>query len=383
MKNRNKTNANAGGGKNSRPSGSGKGIRRLEVAAAVVVLVVILLILGVQAVGAPPAIATEDPAILAPATPSAQVTFGPAAASPAPTSTPEPTSGRRPDCYTFLLVGIDKAAAQTDTIMVGMLDARAHKLYINSVPRDTLVDVPWSVKKVNSVYSNGIKAGDQELKGVDALKYEVSQIAGIPIDSYIVVDLQAFQALVDSVGGVTFDVPQNMYYSDPTQNLLINLKAGPQLLDGKSAMQLVRFRGYPQGDLQRIQVQQDFLKAVASQLLQIGNLSKVNDWAGIFKQYVDTNLTTSNLIWYGQQFMQLQSGDIVFNSIPEDLCDIRGGSYVSIQLNAWLDLLNTTINPNFERLTADDLNVLQWDAAAKTATSTRGVTYSLSAFYRY
>ena len=76
----------------------------------------------------------------------------------------------------------------------------------------------------------------------------------------MLVNLEAFRETVDLVGGVEFDVPQDMYYQDPTQNLHIDLKAGKQLLDGEKAMELVRFRkGYASQDIQRTKVQQEFL----------------------------------------------------------------------------------------------------------------------------
>ena len=163
--------------------------RKLKIAAAVIVLVVIILPLVVQALTPPPPIATNPPAAQDTPTPTPpDASAGPidvTTPDPTPSQTPEPTTGRKPDCYTFLVVGLDEAASNTDTMMVGMLDARAHKLNIISIPRDTLVDVAWGTKKINSVYHSpkGIKVGDQTLTGIDALKYAVEQIVGFPVDS--------------------------------------------------------------------------------------------------------------------------------------------------------------------------------------------------------
>lgn len=106
---------------------------------------------------------------------------------------------------------------------------------------------------------------------METLKKYVSGVLGFEVDGYVLVDLDAFIQIVDLVGGVYFDVPQSMYYNDPTQNLYINLAPGYQLLDGKQAMGLVRYRSYAQADIQRISVQQEFLQALAKQCLQIGN----------------------------------------------------------------------------------------------------------------
>jgi len=357
--------------------------RKSQVALAITVLVV----MGFGAVyrgyiAVPPSVATQDPVITQPTdepttSPDGMNPMGP---TPSPiTETPTP-DGRKPECYTFLLVGMDYAGANTDTIMVGMLDARNHKMNIISIPRDTLADVPWATKRINSVYAsssvyaNGItnKAGET-LTGIDALKEAVSMLVGFPIDQYVAVDIKAFQALVDSVDGVYFDVPVNMYHVDEDPSLGINLQKGYQLLNGHDALGVVRFRGYPMADIQRIQVQQAFLKAAASQMLKIGNVTKVKEWAGIFEKYVDTKMNTGNLLWYGEQFLKLKDEDIVFNSMPVILLDlIRDVSYVEVDVEAWLEMLNSTINPYIEDRTKDDLRIMLWSWSLRAGVDLNG-----------
>ena len=100
----------------------------------------------------------------------------------------------------------------------------------------------------------------------------------------IVCPMLFLAGLVDAIGGVEFDVPMRMYYTDPTQDLYIDLQPGLQTLDGEHAMQLVRFRkGYATQDLQRTEVQRDFLQALAKQCLKVSNLSKIGSFAKIFK----------------------------------------------------------------------------------------------------
>jgi len=371
--------------------------RKLQIAAAIIVLLVILGAMYAQAAFiTPPKQVPDQPKVQDSPTPAQSARPAESAdpiviASPTPNPSPtvEPATGRKPDCYTFLLVGLDEAASNTDTMMVGTLDARNHTLHIVSIPRDTLVDVTWGTKKINSVYHypTGIKVGNETLKGVDALKYVVEQVVGFPIDSTIVVNLKAFQRLVDTIGGVDFDVPVNMNYDDPTQNLSIHVNKGLQHLSGSQALGVVRFRdgndgsGYPNGDIGRIQTQQDFLKAVASQMLQLKNWDKIGEWMQIFKENVDTNLNTGNLIWYGSQFSQLKSEDINFDRIPgDDLLSIRGVSYVGIYVDDWLDVLNSTINPCYEPRTVADLDILVWNSKMQTATSTSGTTYNINSF---
>ena len=79
---------------------------------------------------------------------------------------------------------------------------------------------------------------------------------GFEVDGYVEVNLEAFVEIIDLMGGVTFDVPQRMYYSDPSQNLYIDLYPGEQTLTGDQAIGVVRYRsGYAAGDIRRTEVQ--------------------------------------------------------------------------------------------------------------------------------
>ena len=103
--------------------------------------------------------------------------------------------------------------------------------------------------------------------------------------------------LVDEIGGVTFDVPINMNYDDPAQNLYIHLKKGTQLLTGKKAEQLVRFRhnndgsGYGNEDIGRIATQQKFIKTMAKEVLSAKNISKLGNLVKIALEGTKTDIT--------------------------------------------------------------------------------------------
>ena len=92
----------------------------------------------------------------------------------------------------------------------------------------------------------------------------------------MLVSLDAFVDIVDLMGGIEFDVPMDMFYEDPSQDLYIDLKAGLQKLDGYEAMGLVRFRkGYVDQDLGRVDIQRQFISACMDQWLTISNIGKV------------------------------------------------------------------------------------------------------------
>ena len=114
---------------------------------------------------------------------------------------------------------------------------------------------------------------------------------------------------VDAIGGVTFDVPINMNYEDPYQNLYIHISKGVQTLSGADALKVVRFReGYATQDIGRMETQQNFLKAVAKQVLTVGNLDKIDDFVKIFQTYVETDLTVGNLAWLGKEAIGMGAG---------------------------------------------------------------------------
>ncbi len=163
-----------------------------------------------------------------------------------------------------------------------------------SIPRDTFIGynksqaTAWD--KINAVYQTGAE---------NSLK-EVNELTGLDIKYYLKVDTQAFKALVDAIGGVTFDVPIDMKYDSNRQNLHINLKAGVQKLDGDKAEQVVRFRHNNDGstypseygieDYGRMKTQRNFLKALAKQTLKVENILKINEFIDIAQKYVETNI---------------------------------------------------------------------------------------------
>ena len=206
---------------------------------------------------------------------------------------------RTGDDYTFVVLGTDDGNGNTDTIMVVNFNTENYTLDVLSIPRDTLVNVSWSVKKANTLWAYG---------GTDGVIEGLSDILGYNVDSYVIVDLEAFEVLVDSIGGVYYDVPVSMNYEDPYQDLYIHLNAGPQMLTGSQAIGVVRYRaGYANADIGRIGTQKDFLMTVAKQILENKSSLKIKDLANVFLNYVDTDLSYGNLVWLAQEFFKVSA----------------------------------------------------------------------------
>jgi len=255
--------------------------------------------------------------------------------------------------YNILVVGTDGDGTRTDTIMVARLNTNDHTVALMSIPRDTLINASYSVPKINSVYG----ANGKGEKGMTALKKYVTATVGFEVDGYVLVDLTAFQKIVDEVGGVTFNVPQRMYYNDPSQNLYIDLYPGEQTLNGQQAMGLCRFRKYAEADIQRTRVQQDFLKALAKQVLKVGNLTKIQKFAQIFHDYVLTDLSVGNMIYFGKELMSCDFDNMETYTLPGQGVTINGGSYYALYANQVLEIVNKSFNPYDADIPIGNLNI--------------------------
>ena len=221
-----------------------------------------------------------------------------------------------PDRINVLLIGTDKSGANTDVIMVMSYDKGQNMIKTVSIPRDTRVLVGSKYSKINACM-----AISKEALLFDTIK----AITGMPINYYIKIDTAGFRQVIDILGGVEFDVPQRMYYKDPTQGLNIDLQPGMQMLDGNKAEQLVRFRRYIEGDIQRTRVQQDFISALIHQKLKAENILKLPQLYSEMAKYVKTNISAS---------------DIVGNLEVAKVFSKSGGGVKSLELPGYVKYIN-------------------------------------------
>ena len=193
------------------------------------------------------------------------------------------------DKLNILLMGTDESGLRTDSMMVAVMDVKTGAAGLISVPRDIKVTYPQGrTNKLNAVY------GISNKKPTETVRF-IEEFTGLKINYYAVIKPQGFRDLIDSVGGVKFDVPIDMKYDDPAQDLHIDLKAGMQILDGDKAEQLTRFRGYPNADLGRIEVQRNFIKAVLEQKVNIVNILRTGEIFARFQKSLDTNIAASDI----------------------------------------------------------------------------------------
>lgn len=308
------------------------------------------------------------------------------------------TAGRKDGVFTFLLVGTDRASNSTDTIMVVSFDTKEHTVNCVNIPRDTLINISWPTtpKKVNAVYPgyfntyNGNRAryedeyASAEDYGVFGLQEHIRKLLGFYVDYYVVVDIQAVEDVVDTIGGVEFDVPEDMYYFDPTQDLLIDIKAGRQVLDGENAVKLCRFRNtYAAGDLKRIEVQQSFLKEMARQLISLKNIPHLDELLKIVEREVDTDLEVANVAWLVRQFLACSMEGITFQTAPlsSGSTGINDVSFVGVDVNAWLELVNGSLSPFTEDVTLENMDLLSFNAGGGVYATTGVIAGGMDSFY--
>ena len=227
--------------------------------------------------------------------------------------------------FKVLILGIstDLAGSElTDTIMVASYNPNTQKATLLSIPRDTYTGKTPSKAspsdKINALYAftNGPEA---------TLKAE-NDITGLNIEDYAVIKTEALIKLVDAIGGVDFNVPIDMDYDDPTQDLHIHLKAGQQHLNSNQAEQLVRFRHnndgttYPEeygdNDVGRMRTQREFIMQVLKQTLKPENIFKIGQILEIANEYVITNIGLDYAKDYIPYAVEFSTENIVTGVLP-------------------------------------------------------------------
>ncbi len=167
--------------------------------------------------------------------------------------------GMSDETFTALVAGFDDAAENTDVLFLLNYSAKEKQASVVQIPRDTYYRVSGKDAKINSIYSNSRYMGHSEEASMSLLCDSVEEIFGIDIDAYIGLSGDAFLMLVDSVGGITMNVPKSF----PISGYPINLTHGENVLNGRDSLAFVRHRStFVRGDLGRMDAQKLFLDAM-------------------------------------------------------------------------------------------------------------------------
>lgn len=238
-----------------------------------------------------------------------------------------------PDKLYILLAGSDKTesleVARTDTIIMACVDVQKGSIYLLSIPRDSYVDIPGhGYDKINHAYAYG---------GLELLEDTVSNLLGLPIDHYAMVDFEGFEDIIDALGGVEIDVDKRMYYQ--TYDALIDIEAGLQRLDGRQALQYVRYRSDALGDITRVSRQQNLLKAVYREFTENMGWLKLPQLVPAVAKAVDTDMGYGELLRLAMFFKSMDPESVESSTLDGDFLTLNGVSYWQVDEDALSRLL--------------------------------------------
>ncbi len=234
---------------------------------------------------------------------------------------PEPTGG-----LTFLVIGSDSRdgtnredeeelslgstpGQRSDTIMLVRLNHERDRVTVVGIPRDLWVDIPGQGEdKINAAYAYG---GPQlSVRTVEAL-------TGVRVDHYVEVDFHGFVDVVDALGGIEVCLPEPI--NDPKAHL--DMDAGTHHVDGTEALAFARTRATSQGDLDRIDRQQQVLSAMLDKALStetLSNPAKLTDFldSSLSSVTVDQGLDTRTINELAYQMRDLDMEAVDFTQTP-------------------------------------------------------------------
>lgn len=226
-----------------------------------------------------------------------------------------------------LILGIDDgdnefkdAPKRTDVMLLASFDPVKNDVAILSLPRDTRVKIPGNqgLDKINHAYAYG---------GVPLAKKTVANLLMVPIHYYVLLNWQGFIDVIDIIGGLDYYVENDMDYEDPYADLSIHIEHGFQHMDGKKAGEYIRFRNDEMGDIGRVQRQQRFLKALASEMFSIGNVVKVPTLINSVEKHLKTDMDFLTMVKAANSFKVFGGEKVRAQMLYGDFQTIDGVSY--------------------------------------------------------
>jgi LCP family protein required for cell wall assembly len=197
---------------------------------------------------------------------------------------------------TLLVMGVDArpgepidVGVRPDALGLLRLDPTTGSCRLLAIPRDTRAELPgYGRSKINHALVVG---------GVPYQRQVVEGFFGIEIDRFVLVDFVAVEGVVEAVGGVTLDVPEAFTAADG-----LRFEAGPQRLDGPQALAYARYRSDADGDLGRIERQQQVLRALLAEAPSVAIVPTVNKLGPLLEKHLKTDLSLAEILGLVQRF---------------------------------------------------------------------------------
>ena len=256
---------------------------------------------------------------------------------------------RKEGFYTFLVAGMDAVSSNTDVLMLASLNTNTNEIHIVQIPRDTYIKGKTlgygSLTRVNAIFSaeynyqlkQGISNKTARTLAMQSLQKYLSEALCINIDEYVLINTSGFRSVIDAVGGIYYDVPCDMFYEDPEQDLYIDLKEGYQHLDGAQCEQLIRYRsGYTTGDIERVELRADFMIEVFKQVKNNISLDSMLDLIRDkeLMQKVSTSMSLMDIFSYVRMVYKLDDDSVSVRKLSgEVLQNPHTGAWIYYCLN--------------------------------------------------
>lgn len=235
----------------------------------------------------------------------------------------------------FLVFGMDRNAKREnryanfrpDTIILATVNMDDLSIKLLSIPRDTYVPIHGrgGKDKINACFYYGsLDRSDEESfeGGIECLMGTVSDLLGVPINYYAGVDMEGVVDIIDTLGGVEYDVHTDVYIKD---NLLV--KEGKQVLNGKQFLAYARSRNYAMGDIGRVDVQQQLLKALFKTVTDTSNITKLPKLVQQAFDMVMTNITMEQATSLAFSLMDFSTANIETDTLPGTFGNLNKVSY--------------------------------------------------------
>ena len=251
----------------------------------------------------------------------------------------------------IMIMGVDKRVddiGRSDTLMVLSYNQDKQKASLLSLPRDTLVHIEKNdYDKINHAYAYG---------GHELTKKTVESFLNVPINYYVMIDIHAFEKIIDAIGGVDIDVEKRMYYEDPWDDdggLIIDLQAGKQHMDGKTAIQYVRYRD-GEGDIGRINRQQKFMKAMLAELISPSVLPKLPDIIKSVSSAIETDMPLDTMLSLISNLQTIQQNGLASSMIPGKPAYIKDISYWIPDIAKSREMIAENMGVTLDRIAMED-----------------------------
>ena len=256
--------------------------------------------------------------------------------------------------FTVLCLGFDETRSNSDVIMLFHFDIINDKINILQIPRDSFVPdfTNSETGKINSVYT----LGDENLIPIQRVVDAVRDTFGIPIDRYITTGCDDIVDMVDIIGGIPINLPEQVIYSYDKV-----LYPGEQVLNGEQAELFVRARkGYNEGDIGRVKAQRIFLAAAMEKALDLGPIQLTKFLTEVYnKGYIGTDLTLQEMSILSDFGSSIDLDDVTVHMVPGEATYYGDYSVWSIHKKATIDVINEYFRPYQPELSYDSLSITE------------------------